>query len=149
MKKNLLVLFAILIVLMTLISSCSKTSDSTTDPRNQFVGKWIGTKTFTFTQFPTFNKTTADTATITLAAGSSTTISIESSGYSETATVSSNKFTYNPYNLNITTLGTVYTLTINGSVTISGNKLNGSGQFSATSTGGSYTGTWTNSLTKQ
>ncbi len=149
MKKNLLVLFAPLIVMMTLISSCSKTSDSTTDPRNQFVGKWIGTKTFTFTQFPTLNKTAADTATITLAAGSSTNISIESSGYLETATVSGKDFTYNPYNLNITVLGTVYALTINGSVTISGNKLNGSGGFTATSTGGSYTGTWTNSLTKQ
>lgn len=149
MKKNLLVLFAILIVLMTLISSCSKNSDSTTDPRNQYVGKWIGTKTFTFTQFPILNKTAADTATITLVAGSSTNISIESSGYAETATVSGNDFTYNPYNLNITVLGNVYTLTINGSVTISGNKLNGSGQFSAKSMGGAYTGTWTNSLTKQ
>ncbi len=149
MKKNLFVLFAVVIVLTTLISSCSKSSDSTTDPRNQFVGKWTGTKTYTFTQFPTLNKTAADTVTITLATGSSTNISVESSGYSETATVSGNNFTYNPYNLDITVLGTVYTLTLTGSVTISGNKLNGSGQFTATSTGGSYTGTWTNSLTKQ
>jgi hypothetical protein len=149
MKKNLLVLFAILIVIMSLISSCSKSSDNTTDPRNQFVGKWIGTKTFTFTQFPTLNKTVPDTLSIALVAGSSTNISVESSGYSETATVSGNTFTYSPYELNITLGSTLYALTINGSVTISGNKLNGAGGFSASSSGSSSTGGWTNSLTKQ
>ena len=146
MKKKLLILFTNLIVLMSLITSCSKNSDRTTDPRNQFVGKWIGTKSFTFTQYPTLNKTVADTLKITLAAGSSTNISVESSGYSETANVSGNTFTYNPYELDIKFGSTQYTLTINGSVTISGNKLHGSGVFSALSTKGPSTGTWTDSL---
>ena len=146
MKKNLLVLCAFTIVLMSLIYSCSKTSDSTPDPRNQFVGKWIGTKSFTFSQYPTLNKTVADTLKIALAAGSSTNISVENSGYSETANVSGNTFTYNPYELDIKFGSTQYTLTINGSVTISGNKLHGSGVFSALSTKGPSTGTWTDSL---
>jgi uncharacterized secreted protein with C-terminal beta-propeller domain len=147
MKKKLLILFTNLIVLMSLITSCSKNSDKTTDPRNQFVGKWIGTKSFTFTQYPTLNKTVADTLKITLAAGSSTNISVESSGYSETANVSGNTFTYNPYELNIKLGSTQYALTINGSVKISGNNLHGSGVFSAISTKGTTTGTWTDSLT--
>ena len=146
MKKKLLILFTNLIVLMSLITSCSKNSDRTTDPRNQFVGKWIGTKSFTFTQYPTLNKTVADTLKIALAAGSSTNISVENSGYSETANVSGNTFTYNPYELDIKFGSTLYTLTINGSVTISGNKLHGSGVFSALSTKGPSTGTWTDSL---
>jgi uncharacterized secreted protein with C-terminal beta-propeller domain len=149
MKKNLMVLFSVLIVLISIFSSCSKSGDSTTDPRNQFVGKWIGTKTFTFTQFPNLNKTVPDTLVITLAAGSSTNISVESSGYSETASVSGNTFTYNQYEINITLGITQYALTINGSVTLSGNKLDGAGEFSASSAGSSSTGGWTNSLTKQ
>ena len=132
---------------MSLITSCSKNSDRTTDPRNQFVGKWIGTKSFTFTQYPTLNKTVADTLKITLAASNSTNISVESSGYSETANVSGNTFTYNPYELDIKFGSTQYTLTINGSVNISGNKLHGSGVFSALTTKGPSTGTWTDSLT--
>ena len=127
-------------------SAANQNSDRTTDPRNQFVGKWIGTKSFTFTQYPTLNKTVADTLKITLAAGSSTNISVESSGYSETANVSGNTFTYNPYQLNIKLGSTQYTLTINGSVKISGNNLHGSGVFSALSTKGTSTGTWTDSL---
>lgn len=146
MKKNLLVLCAFMIALMSLISSCSKTSDSTPDPRNQFVGKWIGTKSFTFTQHPTLNKTVADTLKITLATGNSTNISVESSGYSETANVSGNTFTYNPYVLDIKLGSTQYALTINGSVKISGNNLHGSGVFSASSTKGTSSGTWTDSL---
>ena len=146
MKKKLLILVTNLIVLMSLTTSCSKDSDKTTDPRTQFVGKWIGTKSFTFTQYPTFNKTTADTATITLAAGSSTNIAVESYGYSETANVSGNTFTYNPYDLNIKLGSTQYTLTINGSVKISGTNLHGSGVFSAKSTKGPSSGTWTDSL---
>ena len=147
MKKNLLVLCAFTIVLMSLIYSCSKTSDSTPDPRNQFVGKWIGTKSFTFSQYPTLNKTVADTLKITLAAGNATNISVESSGYSETANVSGNTFTYNPYELDIKLGSTQYTLTINGSVKISGNNLHGSGIFSASSTKGTSNGTWSDSLT--
>jgi hypothetical protein len=147
MKKKLLILFTSLIVLMSLITSCSKNSDKTTDPRTQFVGKWIGTKSFTFTQYPNLNKTVADTLKITLATSSSTNISVESSGYSETANVSGNTFTYNPYDLDIKLGSTQYTLTINGSVNISGNKLHGSGVFSALSTKGPSTGTWTDSLT--
>jgi len=145
MKKNLLILFTILIVLMSLITSCSKNSDKTTDPRTQFVGKWIGSKTFTFTQYPTLNKTVADTLKITLA-GSSTNISVESSGYSETANVSGNTFTYIPYVLDIKLGSTQYALTINGSVKISGNNLKGSGVFSASSTKGTTNGTWSDSL---
>jgi len=150
MKKYLLILPAILIVLITsLESSCSKSSDISTDPRNQFVGKWIGTKSFTFSKYPTLNKTVPDTLTITLITGTSTGISIESAGYSETAIVSGSTFTYNPYDLNIMLGSIQYILTINGSVSISGNKLNGSGEFSSSSSGGSSTGNWTNSLTKQ
>ena len=145
MKKKLLILFTNLIVLMSLITSCSKNSDRTTDPRNQFVGKWIGTKSFTFTQYPTLNKTAADTLKITLA-GSSTNISVESSGYSETANVSGNTFTYIPYVLDIKLGSTQYTLTINGSVKISGNNLHGSGVFTTLSTKGPSSGTWTDSL---
>ena len=145
MKKKLLILVTNLIVLMSLTTSCSKDSDKTTDPRTQFVGKWIGTKSFTFTQYPTLNKTVADTLKITLA-GSSTNISVESSGYSETANVSGNTFTYNPYDLDIKLGSTQYTLTINGSVKISGTNLHGSGVFSAKSTKGPSSGTWTDSL---
>ena len=147
MKKKLLILFTSLIVLMSLITSCSKNSDKTTDPRTQFVGKWIGTKSFTFTQYPTLNKTVADTLTITIADGNSTNISVKSSGYSETANVSGNTFTYIPYDLDIKLGSTQYTLTINGSVKISGTNLHGSGVFSAKSTKGPSSGTWTDSLT--
>lgn len=146
MKKKLLILFTILIVLMSLISSCSKDSDKTTDPRTQFVGKWIGNKKFTFTQYPTLNKTVADTLTITLAAGSSTDISVKSSGYSETANVNGNTFTYNPYDLNIKFGSTLYSLTVSGTVKISGNTLHGSGVFSVKSTKGPSSGTWSDSL---
>ena len=146
MKKKLLILFTSLIVLMSLITSCSKNSDKTTDPRTQFVGKWIGTKSFTFTQYPTLNKTVADTLTITIADGNSTNISVKSSGYSETANVSGNTFTYIPYVLDIKLGSTQYALTINGSVKISGNNLKGSGVFSVLSTKGPSSGTWTDSL---
>jgi hypothetical protein len=147
MKKKLFILFTNLIVVMSLITSCSKDSDKTTDPRTQFVGKWIGSKKFTFTQYPTLNSTVADTLTITLAAGSSTNISVKSSGYSETAIVNGNTFSYNPYDLNIKLGSTLYTLTISGLVKISGNTLHGSGVFNVKSTKGPSSGTWSDSLT--
>jgi hypothetical protein len=149
MKKNSAFLISALLVLMALISSCSKSSDNTTDPRTQFVGKWIGTRTFTFPQYPVLNKTVGDTLIITLVTGSSSQISISSSGYTETASVSGNTYTYNQYQTNATYNNISYAFTVNGSATISGNTLNGSGTFSVTWTGGSATGTWANSLTKQ
>jgi hypothetical protein len=149
MKKYHFILYVILLVAISLISSCSKDNGDITDTRDQFAGTWTGTKSYTFTDYPTFNKTVSDTVTISLIEGSSTDISVESSGYSETAKVNGNKFTYNQYAINITLGSNPYTLTIKGSVTISGKKLTGSGTFSATSGKGTSTGTWTNSLTKQ
>jgi len=148
MKKYLLILTAVLIVSISLMSSCSKDNDNSDDPRNQFVGKWTGTKSYTFTGYPSLNKTVSDIVTIALIKNSSTDISVESSGKSVTAKVNGTTFTYNQYDLEIILGSVPYTLTIDGSVTINGKKLSGAGNFSIKSGKGTSNGTWENSLDK-
>jgi len=150
MKKIPAFLFGVLLVLMAIISSCSKSSDNTTDPRTQFLGKWAGSRSFVFPQYTILNNTAADTITITSVTGSSNQISISNSKYTATATVSGNAYTYNQYETTATYNNVAYTFTVNGSNTISGSTLQGSGTFSVTwPPTGSTTGTWTTSLTKQ
>jgi hypothetical protein len=144
MKK---VLFISFLAIFTILSSCKKEED--VDPRLAFVGSWAGTQTIAITSLGlsdsfNFNQT------ISLSADDNKKILLTSDGEILKATVSGSSYTYDKYSYTSDDgSGNTMTIEMQGTGTISGNKINETGTVKLYYLGGEYPGTWSSTLTKQ
>ena len=141
MKKN---LFALLLLVGVVLSSCSKDTPTVTDARDKFVGTWNGTSnTYEAGALISTNPTTY---TITKDANISSKILINEGGVTIQATVNGNSYTIS----NVTLSDGSSSFLINGNGTLNGNSMieNGTAEETDLSTGDVYDLTYTRTLSK-
>lgn len=143
MKKN---LFALLLLVGVVLSSCSKDTPAVTDARDKFVGTWSGTQRIII---PDLGLDNSDNVSEVHTKSTSNSNQIIIDG-SQTANVNGNSYTYNQFTVteNDPTLGTIM-LIFNGNGTINGSNIIESGTLSTVIQGQTYNGTWSSNLVKQ
>ena len=142
MKKN---LFAILLLVGVVLTSCSKDTPAVTDARDKFVGDFQGTFQYQFTGSPSQSST--NTHTITKSSTNSNQIIIDGT---QVANVNGNSYTYVQFTevQQDPTYGAV-TITFNGVGTLNGSNLNESGTISMIVQGTQLDGSWSSNMVKQ
>ncbi len=141
MKKN---LFALLLLVGVVLTSCTKDTPTVTDPRDKFVGTWNGTSNYY--EAGALISTDPTTYTITKDANISSKILINVGGVTVQATVNGSSYTIS----NVTLSDGSYSYLINGTGTINGNFIveNGTEQETDLATGDIVNYTYTTSLSK-
>lgn len=141
------VLLITILALLAVISSCKK--DETIDPRIAFVGTWAGSQSISITSLGLSDQ--ADYAqTVSLSADDPKRILITSDGQIQKATVNGSTYTYDKYSYTSDDgSGNTMTIEMQGSGTISGNKIIETGTLKLYYLGAEYPGNWTGTITKQ
>jgi hypothetical protein len=144
MKK---LLFISILAIFTVLSSCKKDED--VDARLAFVGTWAGTQTLAIPSL-TLSETFDVNFAISVSSDDSKKILLTSDGEILKATVSGSTYTYDKYTYTTDDgSGNTMTVEMQGTGTISGNKINETGTVRLYYMGAEFPGTWSSSLTKQ
>ena len=140
MKKN---LFALLLLIGVVLSSCSKDTPAVTDARDKFVGTWSGT--VNVYEMGTLLGTTTTSYTVTKDATSSNRILFNDNGAVNSAIVNGSS-----YSTSFTQGDGSISATVNGSGVLNGNSIteNGTQQLTDLSTGEVLNLTYTMNLSK-
>jgi hypothetical protein len=144
MKK---LLFISILAIFAVLSSCKKDED--VDARLAFVGTWAGTQTLAIPSL-TLSETFDVNFAISVSSDDSKKILLTSDGEILKATVSGSTYTYDKYTYTTDDgSGNTMTVEMQGTGTISGNKINETGTVRLYYMGAEFPGTWSSSLTKQ
>jgi hypothetical protein len=144
MKK---LLFISILAIFTVLSSCKKDED--VDARLAFVGTWAGTQTLAIPSL-TLSETFDVNFAISVSSDDSEKILLTSDGEILKATVNGSTYTYDKYTYTTDDgSGNTMTVEMQGTGTISGNKINETGTVRLYYMGAEFPGTWSSSLTKQ
>ena len=144
MKK---LLFISILAIFTILSSCK--NDEDVDARLAFVGTWAGTQTLAIPSL-TLSETFDVNFAISLSSDDNKKILLTSDGEILKATVSGSTYTYDKYTYTSDDgSGNTMTVEMQGTGTISGNKINETGTVRIYYMGAEFPGTWSSTLTKQ
>ena len=126
-----------------LLMACSKKEKEAPDTREQFLGAWKGKMN---AKLPLLDTAKNVTMTVSKTANSSNKLNFTADqGLTFTATADGNNFTIDERTAKINYLGNDFPLALNGSGTVNGKTMTGSG----TATYLTYSGPWSMNLTKQ
>lgn len=141
MKKN---LFALLLLVGVVLTSCTKDTPTVTDARDKFVGTWIGSTNYY--EAGALLQTDPTTYSITKDPNNSNKILISTGGVSVPATVNGNSYTIS----NLTLSDGSFSYLYNGNGTLNGNSIteNGTDQETDLSTGDVFNYTYTTTVSK-
>lgn len=135
----------LMLTILLFTVSCKKNDE--TDPRDQFIGNYTTNELFSLPDLNIYDSYSG-TCIISKSAEADKIVITSEDGTTMTAKVSGNAYVYDKYIDSVTENGITMITEVTGSGTINGIIIQEAGIYKISANGETYTGTWSNTMTK-